>query len=111
MPVLELAREAVMEQGILPQYLNIKFVPHDDCCEPSLATISVMDGLYGDECSHAILGPACDYSTGIFTLLSHCMNTNCSFVYSLNIRLSYLNTRIYVYTHTNVKIKIKLNLF
>lgn len=64
MPVLELAKAAIKRQGLLPQYLDIKFIPHDDCCEPSLATISVMDGLYGDDCAHAILGPACDYSTG-----------------------------------------------
>lgn len=70
MPVLELAKEAIKKQGLLPQYLDIKFIPHDDCCEPSLATISAMDGLYGDECAHAILGPACDYSTGNYYSVS-----------------------------------------
>lgn len=71
MPVLELAKAAIKQQGLLPQYLDIKFIPHDDCCEPSLATISVMDGLYGDNCAHAILGPACDYSTGNYNNLLH----------------------------------------
>lgn len=68
MPVLELAKTAIKQQGLLPQYLDIKFIPHDDCCEPSLATISAMDGLYGDDCAHAILGPACDYSTGNYVI-------------------------------------------
>lgn len=66
MPVLELAREAIQKEQILPEYVNIVFEHHDDNCDQSLATIAVIDSFNGEnkKCAHAILGPSCDYPTG-----------------------------------------------
>uniref|UniRef100_A0A336LM52 Guanylate cyclase n=1 Tax=Culicoides sonorensis TaxID=179676 RepID=A0A336LM52_CULSO len=63
LPVLQLAKDAIKRQGLLPDYLKITFDYQDDLCSPSLATIRVMKGLFGDNCNHAILGPICDYCT------------------------------------------------
>lgn len=65
MPVLDLAQGALKRHKILPDFVDVRFIHYDDWCEPSLATISVMDGLYAEDCAHAIFGPACDYPTGM----------------------------------------------
>lgn len=62
MPVLELAEREVRRRQLIPKNLTIKWIPYDDKCDASYATISAMDG-YGD-CGHVLFGPTCDYSLG-----------------------------------------------
>lgn len=63
MPVLELAEREVRRRELLPKNLTIKWIPYDDKCDASYATISAMDG-YGMDCGHVLFGPTCDYSLG-----------------------------------------------
>lgn len=69
MPVLELAEREVRRRQLIPKNLTIEWIPYDDKCDASYATISAMDG-YGD-CGHVLFGPTCDYSLGntIFILI------------------------------------------
>lgn len=63
MPVLELAEREVRRRELIPKNLTIKWIPYDDKCDASYATISAMDG-YGMDCGHVLFGPTCDYSLG-----------------------------------------------
>lgn len=63
MPVLELAEREVRIRQLIPANLTIKWIPYDDKCDPSYATISAMDG-YGIDCGHVLFGPTCDYALG-----------------------------------------------
>lgn len=63
MPVLELAEAEVRKRQLIPKDLSIKWIPYDDKCDASYATISAMDG-YGMDCGHVLFGPICDYSLG-----------------------------------------------
>lgn len=69
MPVLELAEREARARELLPDNLVIKWIPYDDKCDASYATISAMDG-YGMDCGHVLMGPTCDYALGnpTFTL-------------------------------------------
>lgn len=68
MPVLELAEHEVRRRQLIPASLSIKYIPYDDRCDPSYATISAMDG-YAIDCGHVLFGPTCDYALGnIFNL-------------------------------------------
>lgn len=60
--MLELAEREVRKRQLIPKNLTIKWIPYDDKCDASYATISAMDG-YGD-CGHVLFGPTCDYSLG-----------------------------------------------
>lgn len=62
MPVLKLAEGDIRTRQLLPDNLKIKWIPYDDKCDASYATISAMDGW--KECGHIILGPTCDYALG-----------------------------------------------
>lgn len=66
MPVLELAEREVRIRQLIPANLTIKWIPYDDKCDPSYATISAMDG-YGIDCGHVLFGPTCDYALGKWT--------------------------------------------
>ncbi|XP_031626434.1 atrial natriuretic peptide receptor 1-like isoform X1 [Contarinia nasturtii] len=61
MPVLELAEREVRRRQLIPSDLTIKWIPRDDKCDPSYASISAMDG-YGIDCGHVLFGPTCDYA-------------------------------------------------
>lgn len=63
MPVLELAEREVRKRQLIPTDLSIKWIPYDDKCDASYATISAMDG-YGIDCGHVLFGPTCDYALG-----------------------------------------------
>lgn len=63
MPVLELAEKEVRTRQLLPDNISIKWIPYDDKCDASYATISAMDG-YGMDCGHVLFGPTCDYALG-----------------------------------------------
>lgn len=63
LPVLELAERDIHDRQILPRYLDIEWIPYDDKCDASYATISAMDG-YGIHCGHVLFGPTCDYALG-----------------------------------------------
>lgn len=63
MPVLELAEREVRRRQLIPTDLSIKWIPYDDKCDASYATISAMDG-YGIDCGHVLFGPTCDYALG-----------------------------------------------
>lgn len=90
-PVLELAELEVRKRQLIPDNLSIKWIPYDDKCDASYATISAMDG-YGMDCGHVLFGPICDYSLGkyrhIFLFVMHFhklvyyMCSSCSFIYS-----------------------------
>lgn len=68
MPVLELAEREVRARKLLPNSLAIKWIPYDDKCDASYATISAMDG-YGIDCGHVLIGPTCDYALGISSFI------------------------------------------
>lgn len=59
MPVLDLAVYDTRARGLLPHWLNLKFLPQDDHCDAMYAQITAIDS-YSD-CVHLFLGPACDY--------------------------------------------------
>lgn len=63
MPVLELAEREVRRRQLIPTDLSIKWIPYDDKCDASYATISAMDG-YGIDCGHVLFGPSCEYALG-----------------------------------------------
>lgn len=63
MPVLELAEHEVRKRQLIPTNLAIKWIPYDDKCDASYATISAMDG-YGIDCGHVLFGPTCEYALG-----------------------------------------------
>lgn len=63
MPVLELAEREVRRRQLIPTDLSIKWIPYDDKCDASYATISAMDG-YGIDCGHVLFGPTCEYALG-----------------------------------------------
>lgn len=63
MPVLELAEREIRRRQLIPTDLSIKWIPYDDKCDASYATISAMDG-YGIDCGHVLFGPTCEYALG-----------------------------------------------
>lgn len=77
MPALELAEFEVRKRELIPTDMSIKWIPYDDKCDASYATISAMDG-YGIDCGHVIFGPTCDYALGtvntelLFSIYSFC---------------------------------------
>lgn len=68
MPVLELAENEVRRRELIPANMSIKWIPYDDKCDPSYATISAMDG-YAIDCGHVLFGPTCDYALGMERIL------------------------------------------
>ncbi|XP_063981286.1 atrial natriuretic peptide receptor 1 isoform X3 [Diachasmimorpha longicaudata] len=59
MPVLDLAVSNARKQRLLPDWLQLTFIPSDDRCDATYAQIAAIDS-YAN-CVHLFLGPACDY--------------------------------------------------
>jgi atrial natriuretic peptide receptor A len=78
MPALELARQQVIEDELLP-HVNLTFRPMDDRCGN---VFSIFKALYAySTCAHVFIGPSCEYALGeyldIFTLLSGSSSLRC----------------------------------
>ena len=72
LPVLETARQYVIDQKWLPPNVNLMFLPMDDRCSN---VYSIFKALHAySTCAHVFFGPSCEYALGeylhIFTLLS-----------------------------------------
>ncbi|XP_044004854.1 atrial natriuretic peptide receptor 1-like isoform X4 [Aphidius gifuensis] len=108
LPVLELALTKVRAQKLLPNWLEIKFLPKDDHCDATYAQIAAIDS-YAD-CVHLFLGPACEYcvanvgrvvkflgapliTTGGFTYDFTEKKTECSDEYFMTTRIGSLSFR------------------
>jgi len=69
LPVLETARQYVIDQNWLPSNVNLMFLPLDDRCSN---VYSIFKAQYAySTCAHVFFGPSCEYALGeyIFTLL------------------------------------------
>lgn len=60
MPVLEAAREQVINNNLLPPHVNLTFLPMDDRCSN---VYSIFRALHAySQCAHVFFGPSCEYA-------------------------------------------------
>jgi atrial natriuretic peptide receptor A len=72
LPLLETARQYVIDNNLLPPNVNLTFLPMDDHCSN---VYSIFKALHAySTCAHVFFGPSCEYALGeylrIFKLLS-----------------------------------------
>jgi atrial natriuretic peptide receptor A len=72
LPLLETARQYVIDENWLPPNVNLTFLPMDDRCSN---VYSILRALHASSrCAHVFFGPSCEYALGeylhIFTLPS-----------------------------------------
>ncbi|XP_015110011.1 atrial natriuretic peptide receptor 1 isoform X1 [Diachasma alloeum] len=108
MPVLDLAVSDARRQRLLPDWLQLTFIPSDDRCDATYAQIAAIDS-YAN-CVHLFLGPACDYcvanvgrvvkflnapllTTGGFTFDFTNKKTECSDEYYMTTRIGSVGFR------------------